>query len=87
MRQQNVSVLREDIITRLRTNNDYSVLEIIGKLLNLSESKQEKKVVAMEFVSMTAEEIVEQALRAEEEIKQGKTISHKQAYQQFKKWK
>ncbi len=36
---------------------------------------------------MTDQEIITEALKAEEEIKKGKTISHDQAYQEFKKWK
>jgi hypothetical protein len=40
-----------------------------------------------DFPSMSKEEVIKQALKAEKEIEQGKTVSHDQAYQDFKKWK
>lgn len=48
------------------------------------ESKSDKKV---KYPSMTEQQIIDQAILADKEIEQGKTISHDQAYQEFKKWK
>jgi hypothetical protein len=39
------------------------------------------------FPSMAKEDIIKQAIKAEKEIEQEKTIFHDQAYQEFKKWK
>lgn len=38
------------------------------------------------FPSMTEKQIIEQAMLAEKEIKQGKTVSHQQVLKDFKKW-
>ena len=83
MKTQNISLIREDIISKLQSTDDYSVMERIMILLTPSEKKN--KVV--KYPTMTEKEIIEQALRAEEEIKIGKTISNEQAYLQFKQWK
>jgi len=47
----------------------------------------ETKINDLDFPSMSKEEIIKQAFKAEKEIEQGKTISHNEAYQEFKKWK
>jgi shikimate 5-dehydrogenase len=47
----------------------------------------ETKSEDLEFPSMSKEEIVKQALKAETEIEKGLTMSHEQAYLEFKKWK
>jgi hypothetical protein len=83
MKTQNISLIRQDIISKLQSTDDYSVMERIMKLLTSSEKKNK----VLKFPTMTENEIIEQALRAEEEIKLGKTISNEQAYLQFKQWK
>jgi hypothetical protein len=83
MKTQNISLIRQDIISKLQSTDDYSVMERIMKLLTQSEKKNK----VLKFPTMTENEIIEQALRAEEEIKLGKTISNEQAYLQFKQWK
>ena len=40
-----------------------------------------------DFPSMSEKEIIIQAVIAEQEIKLGKTLSHDDAFQEFKKWK
>lgn len=47
----------------------------------------EAKSNELDFPTLTDEEVIKQALKAEKEIAQGKTIPHEQAYQAFKKWK
>jgi cell division protein FtsX len=73
-------------VFRIEDSNPYAK-SIVAFLKTLDFVQEEKVEKAVKFPTMTEEEIIEQALRAEEEIKQGKTISHDQAYQQFKKWK
>ncbi|HIP31365.1 MAG TPA: hypothetical protein EYG86_01240 [Crocinitomicaceae bacterium] len=40
----------------------------------------------LNYPSMTRQQIIDQALIAEKEIKQGKTTSHDQVLKDFKKW-
>ena len=40
----------------------------------------------VDFPSMTDQQIIDQAIIAEKEIKEGKTISHDQVLKEFKKW-
>ena len=49
--------------------------------------KIQSKTDDVEYPYQNEEDIVIQAEVAEEEIKLGKTLSHKDAYQEFKKWK
>jgi hypothetical protein len=76
-------------VFRIEDSNPYakSVVEFLKTLDFVTEDKIEKKTKSVKFPSMTKEEIIAQALKTEEEIKQGKTISHDQAYEEFKKWK
>ncbi len=41
---------------------------------------------SIDFPSMTKEQIIEQAILAEKEIEQGKTIPHDQLVKEYKKW-
>jgi len=41
---------------------------------------------SINFPSMTEQQIIEQALLAEKEIQQGKTVPHNQVQKDFKKW-
>ncbi len=41
---------------------------------------------SLDFPSMTDQQIIDQAIIAEKEIKEGKTISHDQVLKEFKKW-
>ena len=49
--------------------------------------KIQTKTDAVEYPYLNDEDIIIQAEVAEEEIKLGKTVSHNDAYQEFKKWK
>jgi hypothetical protein len=53
----------------------------LAKQLGLEIAKEETP-----FPSMTDKQIISQAKKANKEIEQGKTLSHNQAYDQFKKW-
>jgi hypothetical protein len=55
---------------------------IIAQLKKIQSSTEE-----VEFPYLTEEDIVIQAEVAEQEIKLGKTLSHDDAYKEFKKWK
>ena len=76
----------QPIIFQPSNKEQVKVLKAIGKAFKI-EFTMSKTTTELEFTSMTEEEIIIQALKAEEEIKQGKTISHDQAYKEFKKWK
>jgi hypothetical protein len=45
MRTQNISAIREEIINRLQSTEDYSVMERIWNLLTPSETKTKKKTL------------------------------------------
>ncbi len=49
--------------------------------------KIQSKTDDVEYPYLNDEDIIIQAELAEEEIKSGKTVSHNDAYQEFKKWK
>ena len=49
--------------------------------------KIQTKTDAVEYPYLNDDDIIIQAEVAEEEIKLGKTVSHNDAYQEFKKWK
>ncbi|MFN5417120.1 MAG: hypothetical protein ACK5B9_08700 [Flavobacteriia bacterium] len=40
----------------------------------------------IDFPTMTEKEVIDQAILAEKEIKEGKTIFHDEVYKDFKKW-
>jgi len=40
----------------------------------------------VDFPTMTEQQIIDQAIIAEKQIKQGKTTPHDQLYKEFKKW-
>ena len=86
MPNQNVTVLRKDIISLLNSNNDFELLKKIKSLLSFEKQNLSVHDAGAEYITMTEEEIIHQALLAEEEIKKGQTISHDQAYKEFKKW-
>ena len=86
MTPQNITLLKEDIIALLHSNKDLSLLNKIKTLLSFESESVEVSETEVPYITMTEEEIVKQAKLAEEEIKQGKTIPHEQAYREFKKW-
>jgi hypothetical protein len=86
MATQNITLLKEDIIALLHSNKDLSLLKKIKALLSFESEILEVSEPEVPYITMTDEEIVKQAKLAEEEIKQGKTIPHEQAYREFKKW-
>ena len=55
---------------------------IIAQLKKIQSTAED-----VEFPYLTEEDIVVQAEVAEQEIKLGKTLSHDDAFQEFKKWK
>lgn len=60
-----------------------------GKLeffMELFQNLGLKAINDINFPSMTEQEIVDQAILAEKQIKQGKTTSHDQFHKEFKKW-
>lgn len=57
-----------------------------GKYEFFMELFQKLGLNAENFPSMSEKEIIEQAMLAEKEIKQGKTVSHQQVLKDFKKW-
>jgi hypothetical protein len=86
MATQNITFLKEDIIALLHSNKDLSLLKKIKALLSFESEILEVSETEVPYITMTEEEVVKQAKLADEEIKQGKTISHQQAYREFKKW-
>ena len=86
MAPQNISLVRKDIISLLQTNEDLSLLEKIKSLLILENEKSEMNEPDVPYIHMNEADILKQAQLANEEIKQGKTISHEEAYKEFKKW-
>lgn len=86
MTPQNITLLKEDIIALLHSNKDLSLLNKIKSLLSFESESLEVSETEVPYITMTEEEIVKQAKLADEEIKQGKTIPHEQAYREFKKW-
>jgi hypothetical protein len=86
MTPQNITLLKEDIIALLHSNKDFSLLNKIKSLLSFESESLEVSETEVPYFTMTDEEIVKQAKLADEEIKQGKTIPHEQAYREFKKW-
>lgn len=86
MTPQNITLLKEDIIALLHSNKDLSLLNKIKSLLSFESESLEVSETEVPYFTMTDEEIVKQAKLADEEIKQGKTIPHEQAYREFKKW-
>ena len=86
MATQNISLLKEDIIALIHSNKDLSILKKIKSLLSFESEIIEVSETEVPYITMTDKEIVKQAKLAEEEIKQGKTIPHEQAYREFKKW-
>lgn len=80
MTNQNVAILRKDIINLLNTTNDFEILKKIKSLLSLENQSLRVNDSGVEYLTMTEKEIINQALLAEEEIKNGMTISQEQAY-------
>lgn len=68
-----------------------SLINCITRLQDEAIIAQLKKIQSktddVEYPYLNDEDIIIQAEVAEEEIKFGKTVSHKAAYQEFKKWK
>jgi hypothetical protein len=83
MTPQNITLLKEDIIALLHSNKDLSLLKKIKSLLSFESEVNETEVP---YITMTEEEIVKQAKLAEEEIKQGKTISQDQLFKDAQNW-
>ncbi len=83
MTPQNITLLKEDIIALLHSNKDLSLLKKIKSLLSFESEVSETEVP---YITMTEEEIVKQAKLAEEEIKQGKTISQDQLFRDAQNW-
>jgi len=86
MTNQNVAILRKDIINLLNTTNDFEILKKIKSLLSFENQSLRVNDSGVEYLTLTEKEIINQALLAEEEIKNGMTISQEQAYKESKKW-
>lgn len=82
MKTQNISLIREDIISKLQSIDDYSVMERIMKLLTPSEKKN--KVV--KFPTMTDQQIIDRVALSNKQINQGKTISQEQLFRDSQNW-
>ncbi len=77
MAPQNITLLKEDIIALLHSNKDLSLLKKIKSLLSFESEVSETEVP---YITMTAEEIVKRVDITSDEIKQGKTISKDQLF-------
>ncbi len=86
MTPQNISLLKEDIIALLHANKDLSLLKKIKSLLSFESEIIEVSETEVPYITMTDKEIVKQAKLAEEEIKQGKTISQDQLFKDAQNW-
>jgi cell division protein FtsX len=84
MRAQNIDTKKMTLISIIASIEDNSMIDKLLNFISPSDTQAEKKI---KFPSMTKQQIIDQAILAEKEIEQGKTISHEKAYQEFKKWK
>lgn len=78
----NTSVLQSEKISLINWITRLKDEAIIAQL-----KKIQTKTDAVEYPYLNDDDIIIQAEVAEEEIKLGKTVSHNDAYQEFKKWK
>lgn len=86
MTTKNIALLKEDIQTLLKSNNDYSLLEKIKSLLSFDLMKLELNDSGAEYVSMTDEEIIKRVDITNEEIRKGKTISQDKLFKDSQNW-